>query len=314
MTAKRRVILTCAVTGGNVFNRKHPNFPITPEQIAQGAFEAQDAGASAVHLHVRDPSTGIGSRDPALFRRLVSIVRGNGLSAVLNLTCGTGAEYVPSTEDDSIAGAGTDVGTVADRTRHIVENRPEVCSLDVTTQNQLDGDREFVYLHSQGTLRRMAKTFLEAGVKPEIEVFAPGDVMLANHMIGEGLFQPPPFFQIVMGTRWGLPADTETVLYMKRLLPPGALWAAFGLGAMQMPMVAQCVILGGHARVGLEDNLYLERGVFATNGQLVARAVRIIEDLGASVATPNEARAMLGLTSVPELARERSVPERAGTG
>jgi uncharacterized protein (DUF849 family) len=141
----------------------------------------------------------------------------------------------------------------------------------------------------------MARVFRELGVKPEIEVFAPGDVLFANQMIAEGLFQAPPFFQMVLGTKWGLPCDTETILYLKRLLPTNALWAAFGLGPMQMPMVAQSVILGGHARVGLEDNLYLERGIFASNGQLVRRAVRIIEDLGAVVATPDEARAILQL-------------------
>jgi uncharacterized protein (DUF849 family) len=295
MASKRRVILTCAVTGGNVFNRKHPNFPVTPEQIADAAIEAQDAGASAVHLHVRDPATGHGSRDPVLFRRLTELVRARRLKSILNLTCGGGAHYLPSADNDAIAAPGTDVGSVENRTRHIAENRPEVCSLDVTTQNQMDGDEELVYLHSQGTLRRMAQTFLALGVKPEIEVFSPGDVLLARHMITAGLFRPPPFFQIVMGTRWGLPADTETALFMKRLLPADALWAAFGLGPMQMPMAAQSVVLGGHVRVGLEDNLYLERGVFATNGQLVARAVRIIEDLGASVATPDDARALLGL-------------------
>jgi uncharacterized protein (DUF849 family) len=173
--------------------------------------------------------------------------------------------------------------------------------LDVTTQNQMDGNTELVYLHSQRTLRRMARTFLDLGVKPEIEVFAPGDVLFANQMIAEGLFQPPPFFQMVLGTRWGLPSDVETILYLKRLLPAGALWSAFSLGAMQMPMVAQSVVLGGHTRVGLEDNLYLERGVWASNGQLVARAVRIIEDLGASVATPDEARALLGLVAQGQL-------------
>jgi uncharacterized protein (DUF849 family) len=295
MANKRRVILTCAVTGGNSFNRKHPSFPITPAQIADAAIEAQEAGASAVHLHVRNPVTGDGSRDPELFRELSNRVRARGLRAILNLTCGTGATYMPSAENDGIAGSGTDVGSVEDRTRHIAENRPEVCSLDVTTQNQMDGPVEYVYLNSQATLRAMARTFFDLGVKPELEVFGPGDVLFANQMITEGLIQAPPFFQMVLGTRWGLPSDVETILYLKRLLPPGALWAAFSIGAMQMPMVAQSVVLGGHTRVGLEDNLYLERGMFATNGQLVARAVRIIEDLGAAVATPDEARAMLGV-------------------
>lgn len=292
---KRKVILTCAVTGENKYNPKHPAFPITPEQIANAALEAQEAGATAVHLHVRNPQTGQGSRDPALFKDLTERVRAKGLRSILNLTCGGGGLYVPDPENDSIAGPGTDVGTVENRTFHIRENLPDMCSLDVTTQNQMDGDFEYVYLHSQRTLRRMAATFKELGVKPEIEVFAPGDVLFANQMVSEGLFDAPPMYQMVLGTRWGLPSDAETILYMKRLLPPGAHWAAFGIGAQQMPMVAQSVLLGGHARVGLEDNLYLERGVFATNGQLVERAARIIRDIGCEVATPDEARAMLGL-------------------
>lgn len=291
----RKVILTCAPTGENRYNREHPNFPVTPAQIADAAFEAQDAGASAVHLHVRNPETGDGSRDPRLFAELTNIVRRRNLRVVLNLTCGGGGLYVPTAENDAVAGPGTDVGTVENRTQHIRDNVPEVCSLDVTTQNQVDGDFEYIYLHSQRTLRRMAKTFQELGVKPELEVFSPGDVLFANQMIQEGLITPPPFFQMVLGTRWGLPADVETILYLKRLLPPNALWTAFGIARMQMPMVAQSVLLGGHVRVGLEDNLYLSRGVFATNGQLVARAVRIIEDLGFSVATPDEARDMLQL-------------------
>jgi len=299
MATKRKVILTCAVTGGNRFNRKHPAFPITPAQICAAAFEAQAAGASSVHLHVRDPVTGDGSRHPALFRELTQLVRNRGLRALLNLTCGGGGDYKPSPDNDGVAGQGSDVGSVSDRTQHIAENLPEMCSLDVTTQNQMDGTSEFIYMHSQGTLRGMAKLFRELNVKPEIEVFAPGDVLFANQMIREGLFQAPPFFQMVLGTRWGLPCDVETILYLRRLLPTDALWAAFGLGAMQMPMVAQSVVLGGHARVGLEDNLYLEHGKFATNGELVARAVRIIRDLGADVASPDEAREMLGLARRP---------------
>lgn len=294
---KRKVILTCAVTGENRYNRKHPAFPVTPAQIADAAIEAQEAGATAVHLHVRNPQTGDGSRDPVLFRELADRVRARGLRSILNMTCGGGAKYIPDPDNDSVVGPGTDVGTVENRTRHIRENLPEVCSLDVTTQNQMDGDEEYVYLHSQRTLRRMAETFRQLGVKPEIEVFAPGDVLFANQMVLEGLFQGPPFYQMVLGTRWGLPADVETILYLKRLLPEGALWAAFGVGPMQMPMVAQSVVLGGHARVGLEDNLYLERGVFATNGQLVERAARIIRDVGCEVATPAEAREMLRLPS-----------------
>jgi uncharacterized protein (DUF849 family) len=182
-----------------------------------------------------------------------------------------------------------------ERVKHIEMCLPEVCSLDVCTQNQQDGGKEYVYLNTEFTLRNMAKRFQELGVKPEIEVFSPGDILLANQMLEEGLFDAPPMYQIVMGTRWGLPATPETLIYMKNLLPKDANWAAFGIARMQMPMVAQAVLLGGNVRVGLEDNLYLSRGVFATNGQLVERAKSIIEYLGFEVATPDEAREILNI-------------------
>ena len=290
-----KVILTCAVVGENKYNRAHPNFPVTPEQIAEAALEAEQAGASAVHLHVRDPETGEGSRDPELFLDMATRVRDKGVTAVMNITCGGGGLYIPDPADEGRAAPGSDMAPAAERVRHIELCRPELCSLDVTTQNQLDGDMEFVYLNTPATLRKMARRFQELGVKPEIEVFAPGDILLANKMIEEGLFDAPPLFQIVMGTLWGLPATPETMIYMRNLLPRGAVWAAFGVARMQMPMVAQAVLLGGNVRVGLEDNLYLRRGVFATNGQLVARARGLIEAMGHEVATPDEARQILGL-------------------
>ena len=272
----RKVILTCAVVGENQYNQAHPNFPITPQQIADAALEAEQAGASAVHLHVRDPDTGAGSRDPELFLDMATRVRDNGVKAVMNITCGGGAIYCADPDDESRAGPGSDMVSAEERVKHIEMCLPEVCSLDVTTQNQLDGDKAYVYLNTEYTLRKMAKRFQELGVKPEIEVFAPGDILLANQMLSEGLFDAPPCYQIVMGTRWGLPATAETLIYMKSLLPAGAVWAAFGIARMQMPMVAQAALLGGNVRVGLEDNLYLSRGVFATNGQLVARAKRLL--------------------------------------
>jgi uncharacterized protein (DUF849 family) len=291
----RKVILTCAVVGENNYNRAHPNFPVTPGAIADAALEAEQAGASAVHLHVRDPETGKGSRDPDLFLDMATRVRENGVTAIMNITCGGGGLFRPDPADESRAGSGSDVASAAERVRHIEMTLPEMCSIDVCTQNQVDGDSEYVYLNTQSTLRKMAARFQALGVKPEIEVFAPGDILLANQMLAEGLFDAPPMYQIVMGTRWGLPATPETMIYMRSLLPAGAVWAAFGIARMQMPMVAQSVLLGGNVRVGLEDNLYLQRGVFATNGQLVARARAIIEHLGCEVAKPDEARAMLGL-------------------
>lgn len=291
----RKVILTCAVVGENQYNQAHPNFPITPQQIADAALEAEQAGASCVHLHVRNPETGEGSRDPELFLEMATRVRENGVSAVMNITCGGGGIYCPDPNDESKAGPGSDMATAEERVKHIEICKPEVCSLDVCTQNQLDGDKSYVYLNTEYTLRKMAKCFQELGVKPEIEVFAPGDILLANQMLQEGLFDMPPLYQIVMGTRWGLPATPETLIYMKSLLPKEAIWAAFGIARMQMPMVAQAALLGGNVRVGLEDNLYLSRGVFATNGQLVEKARSIIEGIGLEVATPDEARVIMGL-------------------
>lgn len=291
----RKVILTCAVVGENQYNKAHPNFPITPQQIADAALEAEQAGASCVHLHVRNPETGEGSRDPELFLDMATRVRENGVEAVMNITCGGGAIYCADPEDESRAGPGSDMASAEERFKHIEMCRPEMCSLDVTTQNQLDGDKSYVYLNTEYTLRKMAKRFQELGVKPEIEVFAPGDILLANKMLEEGLFDAPPVYQIVTGTRWGLPSTTETVIYMRNLLPKGAVWAAFGIAQQQMPMVAQAALLGGNVRVGLEDNLYLSRGVFASNGQLVEKARSIIEGMGYEIATPNEAREILGI-------------------
>ena len=293
----RKVILTCAVVGENQYNKAHPSFPVTPQEIADAALEAEQAGASAVHLHVRDPETGDGSRDPDLFLDMATRVRENGVTAIINITCGGGGIYRPDPENEARAGPGSDIASAEERVRHIELCRPEMCSIDVSTQNQRDGETEYVYLNTEHTLRKMARYFQELGVKPEIEVFAPGDVLLANEMLRQGFFDSPPCYQFVMGTRWGPPATPESMIYMRSLLPPDAVWAAFGIARMQMPMVAQAVLLGGNVRVGLEDNLYLKRGVFATNGQLVERARTLIECLGCAVATPDEARGILGLKS-----------------
>lgn len=291
----RKIILTCALVGENAYNRAHPNFPVTPRQIADAALEAEQAGASTVHLHVRDPKTGGGSRDPDLFLEMATLTRENGVTAIMNITCGGGGLFRPDPANEGRAGPGSDVASAEERVRHIEMTLPEMCSIDVSTQNQMDGEAEYVYLNTQSTLRKMARRFQELGVKPEIEVFAPGDILLANQMLADGLFDQPPMYQIVTGTKWGLPATPETLIYMRNLLPAGAVWAAFGIARMQMPMVAQAVLLGGNVRVGLEDNLYLRRGQFATNADLVTRAREIVERLGFEVATPDEARTMLGL-------------------
>lgn len=291
----RKIILTCAVTGNAPFNPKHPAMPVTPVQIANACLEAASAGASIVHIHVRDPETGAGSRDPKLFKEVVDRVRNSGVNIVLNLTCGMGAFFFPDPEDESRALPESDVIPAAERVKHLEKCLPEIASLDVTTGNQVEGHLEFVYLNTTRTLRQMARRFMELRVKPELEVFSPGDILFGNALIKEGLVEGPPLFQMVLGVQWGSPASAETILYQRSLLPPDAHWAAFGIGRDQMPMAAQAALLGGNIRVGLEDNLYLSRGVFATNGQLVERACTIVENLGMSIATPDEAREILNL-------------------
>jgi len=291
----RKVILTCAVTGNAPFNPKHPAMPITPAQIADACVEAARAGASVAHIHVRDPETGGGSRDPKLFKEVVDRVRQSGTDIILNLTCGLGAFFLPDPEDEARALPESDVIPVAERVRHLEECLPEIASLDITTGNQVEGTLEFVYLNTTRTLRAMAKRFQELGVKPELEVFSAGDILFGKSLISDGLIDGVPLFQMVLGVLWGAPATTETMIYQRNLIPENAQWAAFGIARDEMPMVAQSALLGGNVRVGLEDNLYLSRGVFATNGQLVERASTIINHLGMSVATPAEAREIMQL-------------------
>jgi len=290
-----KTILTCAVSGNAPFNRKHPNFPVTPAQIAASCLEAAAAGASVVHIHVRDPETGEGSRDPALFREVVDRIRDSGVDILINLTCGLGAFFLPDPENEARGLPGSDMLTAQERVRHLADCLPDIASMDITTGNQEEGDTQFVYLNTTRTLRQMAKLFQQHGVKPELEVFSAGDILFGNQMVAEGLIDNAPLYQMVLGVKWAAPSTVETILYQKSLLPANAHWAAFGIGRQQMPMVAQAALLGGNVRVGLEDNLYLSRGVFASNGQLVERAVTIIEMIGRQVATPAEARIQLGL-------------------
>ncbi|MES2116078.1 MAG: 3-keto-5-aminohexanoate cleavage protein [Pseudomonadota bacterium] len=292
---ERKLILTCAVTGNAPFNPRHPAMPVTPAQIADACVEAAKAGASVAHIHVRDPHTGAGSRDPALFKEVVDRVRSSGTDIVLNLTCGLGAFLLPDPEDEARALPESDVIPVAERVRHLELCLPEIASLDITTGNQVEGALEFVYLNTTRTLRAMARRFRELGVKPELEVFGPGDILFGNAMVEEGLIDGAPMYQMVLGVKWGAPATTATMQYLKSLMPQHAHWAGFGIARDQMPMLAQAALLGGNVRVGLEDNLYLKRGVFASNGQLVERACTIIDHLGMRVATPAETRDMLQL-------------------
>ena len=290
------VIITCAVTGAADAVGKHPDMPVTPEQIATAAIEAAKAGAAVAHIHVRDPETGKGSRDPALFRETVERIRDSGTDVVLNLTAGMGGDLYMGPPDDPSAfdEAETDLAPAMERLVHVDETRPEICTLDCGTMNF--GDESYVMVNTPPILREMAKGIRALGVKPEVEVFDMGHLWLAKQLFAEGLIDAPPLFQICLGIPYGAPADTTTMKAMVDQLPPGAMWAGFGISRMQMPMVAQAVLLGGHVRVGLEDNLYLSKGVFASNAQLVEKAARLVELMGPRVLTAAEARAKLGLT------------------
>lgn len=287
------VIITCAVTGAGETTDKSEYVPVTPKQIADSAIEAAKAGAAVVHVHVRDPETKQGSRDPQLFKQTVDLIRDSGIDMVLNLTAGMGGDWVPGDEDPAMPGPGTDMIGPEERLTHVIECKPDICSLDCGTMNF--GNGNYTYINTAPFLRKMATMVKELGVKPELEVFDLGQIRLARALIDEGLIDVPPMFQICLGIPWGAGADTETMTAMKQALPPDAIWAGFGISRMQMPMVAQAVLLGGNVRVGLEDNIYLDRGVLASNGMLVERAVEIIERMGARVIGPDEARAQIGL-------------------
>lgn len=294
----RNVIISCAVTGAGDTVGKHPAIPVTPEQIANACVEAAQAGAAIAHVHVRDPETGGISHSTAQFREVHDRVRASGTDVILNFTSGGGGDWTPSAADPTRGGEGTDIQTPAERHDPVAAAKPELCTLDCGSYNFADA----LYLNTMPWLREHAKLIQDSGVKPELECFDLGHVRIAKQLIAEGLIDAPTLFQLCMGVPWGAEADTESLLAMRNQLPDGANWAAFGVGRMQMPMVAQSVLLGGNARVGLEDNLYLEKGVFASNGSLVEKAVTLVSQLGASVQTPSEARQTLGLNNPAEAA------------
>ena len=290
----RDVIISCAVTGSGDTVNKHPNIPVTPEQIANAAIEAASAGAAIAHIHVRDLNTGKGSRNDELYKEVVSRIKDSGTNVIINLTSGMGGDIEIGPEDDLLKfGPNTDFVNAIERLSHVKEILPDICSLDCGTLNF--GDGNMIYVSTPEQLRIGAKRIQELGVKPELEVFDTGHMWFANQMYDEGLLDSPPLFQICLGIPYGAPANTGSMKNMVDMLPAGSNWAAFGIGVNQMPMVAQAVLLGGNVRVGLEDNLYLEKGVYASNGQLVEKATTIINNLGANVMGPDEARKKLGL-------------------
>ncbi|GHI98767.1 3-keto-5-aminohexanoate cleavage protein [Streptomyces olivaceus] len=293
MPLTENVIITCALTGAGDTVRKSPHVPVTPEQIARSAVEAAGAGAAVVHIHVRDPETGAPSRDPKLYREVVERVKETGTNVVINLTAGMGGDLVIDPDDPLTHLPGTDLVSGLERLPHVEDLLPDICTLDCGSLNFGDGSN--LYVSTPDMLRTGARRIQELGVRPELEIFDTGQLWFAKQLLAEGLLDDPTVFQLCMGIPWGAPADPGVLQSMVNMLPDGARWASFALGRMQMPWVAQSILLGGHVRVGLEDNLYLGKGNKATNAQLVERAVAITESIGARVATPDEARATLGL-------------------
>jgi uncharacterized protein (DUF849 family) len=292
---QRKVIISCAVTGSADTPGRNPAVPVTPEQIANSAIDAAKAGAAIVHIHVRDPKTTRPSMDTALYREVVERIRASGTDVLINLTTGPGARFTHDASDPSKPGAESVLKSPEERVRHVVELKPDICSLDMGSLNM--GDRVFV--NTPKHLQAMAVAIKDAGVMPELEVFETGHLLLAKRFIENSYVKPPGMFQICLGISWGQPATTEAMTYMRSLLPPDSPWFAFGISLHQFPMVAQTVLLGGHPRVGLEDNIYLERGKLAlSNAALVEKAAKIIAILGDYVATADDARQILGLAAV----------------
>jgi len=289
---ERKTILTCAVTGNLTRPDQTPHLPITPEQIASECLAAAEAGAAVVHIHVRDPLTGKPSMEIDHYRDVVDRIRRKRADLVINLTTGPGGRYVPSEDDPKIYAPGTTLLPPEKRVEHIALIQPDICSLDLNTMNSGPD----VVINTPRNVRKMAAVIRSSGVMPELEIFDSGDLHLARDLINEGTLDGPGLWTFVLGVKYGFSASPETLMYARNQLPAGAIWAAFGIGRTEFPMVAQSWLYGGHVRVGLEDNIYLEKGVFAKgNAELVSKAVDILKSLGGDVATPAEARVLLGL-------------------
>lgn len=286
------VIITCALTGAGPIS-SNPNQPVTPRQIADSGLEAAEAGASILHVHVRDPQTREFSGDLTLYEETVGLIRESNPDVILNLTTGLGSGFYP--EDPMLpvkAGSGTHLWTAEKRVEHVLKLKPEICTLDLVTAQVFGG----VVISTEPQLTRMANLIRKAGVMPELELFDSGDLVLAKHMIKKGVLQGPGIYSFVMGLNYTMPADPRTMMFMRDNLPQGAQWTGFGIGRNQFPMAMQSTLLGGHVRVGMEDNAYISRGKFAeSNAQQVRKARHLIEEVGGEVASLSKAREILGL-------------------
>lgn len=281
-----KVMLTVALTGAGDTVEKNSNVPVTPEEIADSAIKCAKAGATVAHIHVRDPQTGKLSHNVELFKKAVELIRAADEDIIINITSGGGGDFIPNLENPEVGGVGTDMQTPEQRHEPVGKLLPEICTLDCGSVNMGDD----VYLSPTNWLRKQAALIQKAGVKPELECFDTGHVSFAKQLIKEGLIDGQPLFQFCLGIPWGLENDPETIEYLKTRIPEDASWSAFGIGRLQLPTVEEVAKRGGNVRVGLEDNLYLSKGVKATNEQLVERAKEIFSELNIEPMTPQEAR------------------------
>lgn len=289
---QEQIIITCALTGAGPLST-NPAQPITPRQIADSGLEAAEAGAAILHVHVRDPGTGQFSGELALYEEAVGLIREQNTDVILNLTTGLGSGYYPVDPLlPNVAGPESHIWSVEKRVEHVLKLKPEICTLDLVTAQVFGG----IVISTEQVLTRMADLVRAAGVRPEIELFDAGDAVLAKHLIKKGALDGPGMYSFVMGLNFTMPADPETMMYIRNLLPAGAQWQGFGIGRNQYPMAVQSCLLGGHVRVGMEDNVYISKGVFSkSNAEQVIKVRRLVEDLGPSIASPVQAREILGL-------------------
>jgi uncharacterized protein (DUF849 family) len=289
---QEQIIITCALTGAGPLST-NPAQPITPRQIADSGLEAAEAGAAILHVHVRDPGTGQFSGELALYEEAVGLIREQNTDVILNLTTGLGSGYYPVDPLlPNVAGPESHIWSVEKRVEHVLKLKPEICTLDLVTAQVFGG----IVISTEQVLTRMADLVRAAGVRPEIELFDAGDAVLAKHLIKKGALDGPGMYSFVMGLNFTMPADPETMMYIRNLLPAGAQWQGFGIGRNQYPMAVQSCLLGGHVRVGMEDNVYISKGVLSkSNAEQVIKVRRLVEDIGPSIASPIQARKILGL-------------------
>ncbi|WP_065333174.1 BKACE family enzyme [Tritonibacter mobilis] len=303
LSMNREVFITCAVTGSGGTQDRSPHVPRSPKEIAESAIAAAKAGAAIVHCHVRDPETGAPSRDLGLYREVTDRIRDSDTDVVLNLTAGMGGDIIFGGVENPLPvnAAGTDMIGASERVAHVADCLPEICTLDCGTMNFAEAD--YVMTNTPGMLQAMGKMMTDLGVKPEIEAFDTGHLWYAKQLVKDGILEANALVQLCMGVPWGAPNDLNTFMAMVNNVPDDWNWSAFSLGRDQMAYVAASVLAGGNVRVGLEDNLYLDKGALAENWQLVERAGNIISNLGARVITPAEVREKLGLKKQAPVAK-----------